>query len=87
MLPLIISYFIYISALKNGGSQYSTYGFLIGSMLLSGYIHMAWLLDWDGTGTSSSTSGLIFIFIPLYSLIPGGIGFAIGQIIARGKKT
>ncbi len=87
MLPLIISYFLYLAPTKKGTSLYGAYGFLIGSMLLSGYIHMAWLFDWGGTKTGSSTSGLIFIFIPIYSLVSGGLGMAIGKGIAHGKKT
>ncbi len=89
MLPLIISLAIYKLGHKQGTKTniYGAYGFLIGCMLLTGYIHLAWFFDWEGTKTASSTAGLIFIFIPIYSLIPGGIGYFIGRGIASDKKT
>ena len=79
MLPVFISFAIYQSARRNNKSFYGAYGFLIGSMLLSGYFHLAWIFDWGDSKTGSSTSGLIFIFIPIYSLITGVIGYAIGK--------
>ncbi|TCK18561.1 hypothetical protein DFR30_1840 [Thiogranum longum] len=60
-------------------------GFLVGSMALSGYIHLAWIFDWGESRTGSSTAGLIFIFIPIYVLISGGIGYLIGWGIDREK--
>ena len=87
MLPLIISFVLYVNATTKGSTPYGAYGFLIGSMLLSSLIHLAWFFDWGETKTGSSTSALIFIFIPIYSLIPGGIGYAIGKGVARGNKT
>lgn len=35
--------------------------------------HVAWYFDLDSTATGSSTSGLIFIFIPIYAVIFGVI--------------
>jgi len=37
------------------------------------YIHLAWLMDWDRIKTGSSTSGLIFIFLPIYAAILGAV--------------
>jgi len=85
MLPLIISFAIYRQETKT--NLYRAYGFLIGSMVLSGYIHMAWFFNWNDIKTGSSTAGLIFIFIPIYSLISGGIGYLIGRVIASDKKN
>ena len=48
---------------------------------------MAWFFNWNDIKTGSSTAGLIFIFIPIYSLISGGIGYLIGRVIASDKKT
>jgi hypothetical protein len=42
--------------------------------------HLAWYFDWQGTKTGSSTSGLIFIFLPLYAVILGGIGYLFGWL-------
>jgi hypothetical protein len=73
MLPLFISLLIYLF-----GSSYNAYSFLFGSMLLSGYLHLAWFFGW-GDIDSDSTSALIFVVIPVFSLIAGGIGFTVGR--------
>ena len=88
MTPLIISLVIYLIGIKQGGIKniYGAYGFLIGSMLLSGYIHLAWLFGW-GNIHSGSTAGLIFIFIPIYSLITGAIGYGMGRATANNKSN
>ena len=78
LTPLIVSFALYSYAKKKGKHLFGAYGFLIGSMLVSGYIHLAWMFDWGGTATGSSTSALIFIFIPVYSVIAGLMGLAVG---------
>ena len=38
---------------------------------------MAWLFDWGGTATGSSTSALAFIFVPIWATVIGlGAGLA-----------
>ncbi len=73
MLPLFVSLLIY-----QFGSPYSAYSFLLGSMMLSVYLHLAWMFSW-GDINSDSTSALIFVVIPIFSLIAGGIGYAVGK--------
>ncbi len=73
MLPLLVSLLIY-----QFGSSYGAYSFLLGSMMLSGYLHLAWMFGW-GEINSDSTSALIFVVIPVFSLIAGGIGYAVGK--------
>ncbi len=81
MLPLFVSLLIYLF-----GSQYSAYSFLSGSMILSGYLHLSWLFDW-GDINADSTSALIFVVIPVFSLVAGGIGYTIGRrFSAQARK-
>ena len=84
-LPLFISYELFNRGRKDGERSkiWGAVGFLVGSMALSIYVHLAWMFDWDKIKTGSSTAGLIFIFIPIYSLITGGIGYIIGWGIGR----
>jgi hypothetical protein len=53
------------------------------------FAHLAWQFDWGQTATGSSTSGLIFIFIPIWSLIVGGVVAVISLLGRRllWKKT
>lgn len=78
LLPLAIAVVVYLLARKRGKSLFGAYGFLLGSMLVSGLTHLAWMTDWNGTMSGSSTSALIFLFIPIYSVIAGLIGWLAG---------
>jgi len=45
------------------------------------FFHLAWMIDIAGTATGSSTSALMFVFLPVYSAIAGVIGGVIGVLI------
>ena len=45
--------------------------------------HLAWLFDWGGTATGSSTSALAFIFIPFWACVFGAIIGAVAWGISR----
>lgn len=45
--------------------------------------HIAWMLELGRSRTGSSTSGLIFVFLPIYALILGGLAFGFGYLFAR----
>ena len=68
-------------AKKNGKSPLPAIGFSIGAGIVSLFVHCAWLFDWAEMATGRSTSGLIFVVLPLWSLIPGALGYAIGRVI------
>src|SRR3972149_438773 len=80
--PLLISYFLYSRGLTLNSRPviigFAFYTIISLGLLLFG--HLAWYFDWQGTKTGSSTSGLIFIFLPLYAVILGGIGYLFGWL-------
>ena len=88
MTPLLISYFVFKAALKNQSISisYSSIGFGIGCLLIIVFFHLAWLFDWGETKTGSSTSGLIFIFIPIIAIISGVIFSVLGLIWGKLLK-
>ncbi|MBI4774684.1 MAG: hypothetical protein HY788_10980 [Deltaproteobacteria bacterium] len=49
-------------------------------------IHAAWLFDWGGTRTESSTAGLIFLFSPICAVLLGAVGLAGVKIAGRAGK-
>ena len=55
--------------------------FSVGVLAVVALTHLAWLFDWGGTATGSSTGGLIFIFIPFWAGIVG-IFTAAGFLLA-----
>jgi len=48
--------------------------------------HTAWVFDWRGTQTGSSTAGLIFLFSPIYSILLGAAAWAVTRGIARSCR-
>ena len=40
---------------------------------LVAFAHLAWHFDWAGTATGSSTSGLLFLFLPMWAMLVGGV--------------
>ena len=89
-LPLYIGYALITHAIKLPSFKrlYASYGFIIVSITLSILYHLTWFFDWQGTKTSSSTSALIFIIFPVYTVILGFVGYALGLILGlwRDKK-
>jgi len=52
--------------------------------------HAAWVFDWGGTQTGSSTAGLIFLFSPIYSVLLGMVGWTVARAVesfARKRNT
>jgi hypothetical protein len=55
-------------------------GAILGSMLC---VYFTWKFDWWDARTGSSTSALIFIFAPLWTLLSGLIGLGAGWFAQR----
>jgi hypothetical protein len=56
-------------------------GFIAGAVAMSLAGHAAWQLDIWGIATSSSTSGLLFVFLPLYALGMGLASSVLGAVV------
>jgi ABC-type lipoprotein release transport system permease subunit len=44
-------------------------------------MHAAWILDLGDTKTGSSTSGLMFVFLPIYAMLAGLVGAVSGALV------
>jgi hypothetical protein len=75
MLPLLISFAMFRYAQKKETSVARAYSFLLAGMVPTTYFHLTWFLNVDDVQTGSSTASLIFLFIPIYAMIAGGIGY------------
>jgi len=60
-----------------------TAGFAIPALGLSLYLHYAYSINLDGMFSDSEEPAQLFRFLPVYTLVAGGIGFAIGWIAGR----
>lgn len=50
---------------------------------LNAYVHALWFYDIDALRTLATQPRLLFRFLPAYTLLAAGIGFAIGWVIGR----
>lgn len=87
MLPAFLSVVVYLVDKKQKvrSNSYGAYGFLFGCMLLSGYIHLAWYFNLGEMRSEASTTGMLLFFTPVYSLLPGVIGYFIGRNIMKTR--
>lgn len=60
-----------------------TVGFAIPALGLSLYLHYGYLHDLGGMYSQAVYPLELFRYLPLYTIVAGGIGFAIGWIVGR----
>jgi hypothetical protein len=58
-------------------------GFAIPALGLSLYLHYAYSINLDGMFDDAEQPTRLVRFLPAYTLVAGGIGFAIGWIVGR----
>ncbi len=91
-VPLIIMLlFALITLLRGQGSwtgsgwrlPLGTLGFSIPTLGLALYLHYAYSVNLNGMFDAAESPLALFRFLPIYTTVAGGIGFAIGWIAGR----
>ena len=76
-VPIAASYALLYRARKQGTNPLAAIAFFViacGTVL---FAHAAWLNDWNGIATGSSTAGLMFIILPVYACVLGAAAFGL----------
>lgn len=60
-----------------------TLGYSIPALGLSVYLHYAYSVNLNDMFADATNPGQLFRFLPAYTLVAGGAGFAIGWIVGR----
>lgn len=60
-----------------------TLGYAVPALGLSVYLHYAFAVNLNNMFGETNDPGQLFRFLPVYTLVAGGIGFAIGWIAGR----
>lgn len=60
-----------------------TLGFAIPTLGLAAYLHYAYAVNLHDMFSDARFPERVFRYLPLYTLVAGGIGFAIGWIVGR----
>lgn len=58
-------------------------GFAIPALGLSMYLHYGYAIDLNGMYSDAVFPQELFRYLPIYTVVAGGIGFAIGWIVGR----
>lgn len=92
LVPLFVLLLLTLFTLYRGSGKWSgagmrmplgTLGFAIPALGLSLYLHYAYSVNLSDMFSSAQYPGRIFRYLPLYTMVAGGIGFAIGWIVGR----
>jgi hypothetical protein len=60
-----------------------TIGFAIPALGLAAYLHYAYSVNLNGMFDGATRPAELFRFLPAYTIVAGGLGFAIGWIVGR----
>lgn len=90
--PLAVLLGLSFVTLRRGGGRWSgagmrmplgTLGFAVPALGLSIYLHYAYAVNLNDLFGDAQYPDRVFRFLPAYTLVAGGIGFAIGWIAGR----
>lgn len=82
-LPVAAAFFILVWGLHGRAARVvATIVFSLVVLSMEGLIHLAWEFNWGKVKTGSSTSGLVFLFVPLWAILFGSVAAAIGYGLA-----
>lgn len=92
LVPLAILLILSVVTLRRGDGRWSgagmrmplgTLGFAIPALGLTSYLHYAYAVNLNDMFTDALFPDRVFRYLPAYTLVAGGIGFAIGWIVGR----
>lgn len=92
LLPLAVLVLLAAVTLRRGKGRWSgggyrmplgTLGFAIPALGLAVYLHYAYSVNLNGMFDGATEPAELFRYLPIYTLVAGGIGFAIGFIVGR----
>ena len=92
LLPLAVLVVLSYATLRRGGGTWSgagmrmpfgTLGFAIPALGLAAYLHYAYAVNLNDMFSDVPFPERVFRYLPAYTLVAGGLGFAIGWIVGR----
>ncbi len=92
LMPLTLLILLAGFALYRGGGRWAgsgkrlplgVVGFAIPALGLALYMHYAYSINLNDMFTGAANPERVFRYLPVYTIVAGGIGFAIGWIVGR----
>jgi len=92
LVPPALLVVLAVIAVQRGGGTWSgsgwrlplgVLGFAVPALGLSIYLHYAYSVNLNELFSGATNPQQLFRFLPVYTLVAGGIGFAIGWIVGK----
>ena len=92
LVPPVIMLVLAALTLRRGGGYWTgsgwrlplgTLGYAVPALGLSVYLHYAYAVNLNEMFSAADHPEQLFRFLPIYTVVAGGIGFAIGWIVGR----
>lgn len=88
ILPLLLAWFMVRRAAgrasKHRSPQEGRAGaaaaFTLAVVAVVGTAHLAWVFDWHGTATGSSTAALLFVVLPVLAVLAGVLAWGVVKL-------
>ena len=84
-MPIVVSYVLLAKVRRTGANPLPEISFFViacGTVL---FAHAAWLYDWNGIASGSSTAGLMFIMLPVYAGVLGAAAFGLQVLFLKRR--
>jgi len=80
--PLMIAT-ILVSLLNGlkGRLKAASIGYIVCSIMTVGFFHLAWLYDWGRIASGSSTASMIFMVLPILTVLISIMGSIVGMVL------
>jgi hypothetical protein len=92
LVPPALLFVLAVIAVQRGGGTWTgsgwrfplgVLGFAVPALGLSIYLHYAYSVNLNELFSGATNPQQLFRFLPVYTLVAGGIGFAIGWIVGK----
>ena len=83
LMPIVLGYLTARIATRRRGLPRVLCSLFAGiTLLIPTLFHLAWIADWHGTATNSSTAGIAFVTIPIVSIVVAAVASFVPWFIA-----
>lgn len=82
-VPIVASYVLLARARQKNMNPLPAIAFFLVACGLVLLAHAAWLYDWSGIASGSSTAGLMFIMLPVYACALGAAAFGMQVLFLK----
>ncbi|MBW8192967.1 hypothetical protein K0504_18210 [Neiella marina] len=77
--PIILVAIVFNITVFKGFLKSSAFHMIVGTILLHSYFHSVMYFDIGKAATGSSTSALVYIYFPIYSVFFGGVVYLLSK--------